>query len=186
MGYTQKELLAKFNSEKRPKFNPKLFERSDDDLIESVKKIICSCQRDQPNFKFKVMSFTVIENYDEIKQTLCAYEEGLRKGKNKKKINKYQYVNLKDTDMKLLVVQYYIEAKPTKKIDSPYILTQYICIPRIVKDFYFRIAGTYYSAMYLIADASTYNNGTSKNSKSDSVVFKTPFGPIRMNKKKMP
>lgn len=181
----QKQFLAKFNTEKRPKFNPELFKRSEDDIIEAVKKIIYSCQRDQENFKFLVNSFNVIEKYDDIKAILYNYEESLKKGKNKKKVNKYDYVNLKDTDMKLIVVTYYIEAKETKKIQSPYLLTQYICVPRIVNDYYFRIAGTFYSAMYLIADGSTYNNGTSKNTKSDSVVFPTPFGPVRMYKKKM-
>ena len=176
----QKQMLSQYNDLHRDKFNQELLERSDDKIIEKLYKLILSCQREQPRLVFKVKSFRVIENYSEIQRILHDYEESTIKGKNKKKINSYDYIDLKDTDMKLVEVVYHIEAKPTRDIPSGmYDLVNYICVPRIVDKYYFKIAGTYYSALQQIIEASTRNSGGNANNKklkcNSYVVFATKF-----------
>ncbi len=168
----QGQILHNYNNEYREKFNEELFVRSDDDIIEELKKVILSCQRDK-FFTLRVDSFTIVEDYDEINSILFKYDEQF-KNKNKRKENQYQYINLKDSDVKLLIVRYYIAIKD----DYEYV-NVIIAIPRIVNKYYFRISGNIYSAMYQIVDASTYNNSTS-NSKKHSVTLKTMFMPIRV------
>lgn len=169
----QFELLNRYNQENREKFNPEIFERSTDSIIEELKNVILSCQRDG-YFKIKVESFEIIEDYETIQQTLFEYEEKLNKVKSKKKENVYKYINLKDSDIKLLVVNYYIGIR--EESDR---IKVYIAVPRIVEKFYFRIGGNIYSAMYQIVDASTYNNSTSNN-KKPSITLKTVFMPVRI------
>ncbi|MCK9198088.1 MAG: hypothetical protein M0P49_00625 [Bacilli bacterium] len=168
----QGQIMHNYNNEYREKFNEELFVRSDDDIIEELKKVILSCQRDK-FFTLRVDSFTVVEDYNEINNILFKYDEQF-KNKNKRKENQYQYINLKDSDIKLLIVRYYIAIKD----DYEYV-NVIIAVPRIVNKYYFRISGNIYSAMYQIVDASTYNNSTS-NSKKHSVTLKTMFMPIRL------
>ena len=169
---SQGQIIHDYDNEYREKFNEELFVRSDNDIIEELKKVILSCQRDK-FFTLKVDSFTVVEDYNEINNILFKYDEQF-KNKNKRKENQYQYINLKDSDIKLLIVRYYIAIKD----DYEYV-NVIIAIPRIVNKYYFRISGNIYSAMYQIVDASTYNNSTS-NSKKHSVTLKTMFMPIRL------
>jgi hypothetical protein len=174
----QAQIIANYNREKRPKFNPDLFMRSEDDIIEELKKVILSCQRNK-FFTIKVMGFRVVEGYKQIHDILYEHEEKIlkkTKDKNKKKENQYDYINLRDSDIKLLLVDYYIKIK-----DQEEYLTVIIAVPRIVDKYYFRISGNVYSAIYQIVDASTYNNSTS-NSKKPSVTLKTMFMPIRLYK----
>ena len=42
----QREFIYKFNKQSRPTFNKQLFMRSDDDLINAIKNVIYSCQRE--------------------------------------------------------------------------------------------------------------------------------------------
>ncbi len=169
---SQGQIIHDYDNEYREKFNEELFVRSDNDIIEELKKVILSCQRDK-FFTLRVDSFTVVEDYNEINNILFKYDEQF-KNKNKRKENQYQYINLKDSDIKLLIVRYYIAIKD----DYEYV-NVIIAIPRIVNKYYFRISGNIYSAMYQIVDASTYNNSTS-NSKKHSVTLKTMFMPIRL------
>lgn len=168
----QAELLHDYNETNRPKFNEALFTRSDDDIINEIEKVILSCQRDS-FFTIKVEAFKVIDDYNEIHKILYNHEERI-KNKNKKKENSYSFINLKDSDIKLLAVKYFISIKG----ESDHI-TVYIAIPRLVDKYYFRINGNIYSAMYQIVDGSTYNNSTS-NSKNASVTSKTMFMPTRI------
>ena len=169
---SQGQLVHSYNNEYREKFNDELFVRTDDDIIEELKKVILSCQRDK-FFTLKVDSFTVVEDYNEINNILFKNDEQF-KSKNKRKENQYQYINLKDSDIKLLIVRYYIAIK-----DEHEYINVIIAVPRIVNKYYFRISGNIYSAMYQIVDGSTYNNSTS-NSKKHSVTLKTMFMPIRI------
>ena len=168
----QSQMMAGYNDENRTKFNDILFKRSDDDVIDQLKKVILSCQREN-YFTIRVESFTVIEDYDEIYKILYTHEERI-KNKGKKKDNLYSFINLKDSDIKLLAVRYFISIK-----DESERITVYIAIPRLVDKYYFRINGNIYSAMYQIVDGSTYNNSAS-NSKNSSVTFKTMFMPTRV------
>lgn len=170
----QSKFMYDYNDKYREKFNPELFNRSDDDIIEELKKIILSCQRNK-FFTIRVESFKVIEDYKQINDILYDYvESSINKNKPKKKDNIYDFINLKDSDIKLLVVRYFIKIK-----DEQEFINVLIAVPRIVDKFYFRLSGNVYSAMYQIVDASTYNNTTS-NSKKHSITLKTMFMPIRL------
>ena len=168
----QGQLIHEYDNKYREKFNEELFVRSDDDIIEELKKVILSCQRDKA-FTLRVESFTVVDDYNEINNILYKHDEQF-KSKNKRKNNQYQYINLKDSDIKLLIVRYYIAIKGEYEY-----VNVIIAVPRIVNKYYFRISGNIYSAMYQIVDGSTYNNSTS-NSKKHSVTLKTMFMPIRI------
>ena len=192
---TQREFIHAFNNKHRPKFNEALFKRSDDDLIRAIKYIIYSCERDS-TFKIKVLSFDVIDNYDDINHILWEYEDYIiNKGKsssskeestttststkkktkqtNSKSINQFAYIDLKDSDLKLIKVTYYIAINEKKNGWVEDTITVYIAIPRIIDGFYYRLNGNMYSAMYQIVDASTYNNSASKNAKKQSITFKS-------------
>ena len=168
---SQANLIRKYNDDYRQKFNKDLFVRSEDDIIEELKRVILSCQRDR-YFTIKVLEFKVIDNYKEINDILYNYEKAIIR--NKKRDNQYDFINLKDSDIKLLAVKYFIRIN-----DEQEEITVYIAVPRVVEKYYFRISGSIYSAMYQIVDASTYNNSTS-NSKKHSVTLKTIFMPIRI------
>lgn len=193
----QAHFIAEYNNKYREKFNPILFERDEDEIIEELKKIILSCQRDK-FFTIKVLSFRTVEDYAEINQILYNYEKtsGL-KSKNKIKGNKdsdniYEYINLKDSDIKLLIVKYLFRVKRKPNEDGTEPITKFdeeivdciIAVPRVVDKFYFRLNGNVYSTMYQIADSSTYNNnGTAK--KHCSITMKTTFQPVRIYKEEL-
>lgn len=176
----QAEWIYHYNNSNRPQFNDDLFVRDDYEVIESLKRIILSCQRDK-YFTVRVEKFTVVEDYEEIHNILYNYEQKkIDRNKNnaKKMDNTYKYINLKDTDMMLLIVDYYISVNDPENFKED-TLQVIIEVPRIVDKYYYRIGGNYFSAIYQIVDGSTYNNTTS-NSKKQSVTFKTIFMPIRL------
>lgn len=193
----QSEMIYDYNLNNRPKFNRELFVRNDNDIINAIKDVIYSCQRESM-FVIRVLEFEVIDNYDDVNHILWAYEDSmLNKSKDpsddlqnrqrtttangKKQDNQYDFINLKDSDIKIIRVKYYIGITEKKGyVDDT--MTVYIAIPRIVDNFYFRISGNIYSAMYQIVDASTYNNSNARNAKKLSVTLKTIFMPIRVYK----
>ena len=171
---SQADFIYRFNDKYRRKFNDELFQRSHYDIIESLKDIILSCQRDD-FFIIKVIGFDVIEDYTEIMNTLSNYEDNLYKGKKRKRDNIYQYINLKDSDIILLVVHYFIAVGGnSKNIDV------YISVPRIVDKYYFKLSGNYYCANYQIVDGSTYNNSTSSNITKNGVTLRSNSKPIKV------
>jgi len=184
----QREFIYNFNNTHRPKFTKELFQRSDDDLIEAIKAVVYSCERDSV-FTIKITNFQVIDDYDDVNHILWEYEDNiLSKGKKsedgksvyKAKDNQYNFINLKDSDLKIIKVDYFIQIFEKKNGLVSDNITVYIAIPRIVDGFYFRLNGNMYSAMYQIVDASTYNNSAAKNAKKQSITFKTIFMPIRV------
>lgn len=185
----QREFIHQYNDTNRPKFNSKLFVRSDDELVNAIRDVVYSCEREQ-SFIIKILNFEVIDNYDDINHILWSYEDSIiNKGKkvsekknttNSKKVNPFAYINLRDSDLKLIKITYFIQINEKKNGLVNETLDVYIAIPRIVNDFYFRINGSMYSAMYQIVDASTYNNSTAKSAKKQSITFKTVFMPIRV------
>jgi len=184
------KFMHDFNDNHREKFNDYWFERNDDDLIEGMKQIILSCERDK-YFVLKVIDFEVIKDYEEINHILYNYYAA--KTKNGKKIdNEYEYINLRDSDIMLLKVKYYIKLNiPDNKIriDSKTgelertegEVEVLIALPRYVNKYYFRIMGNYYNPIFQIVDGSTYNNSTS-NSKTQTITLKTQFMPIKVYK----
>ncbi len=172
----QYSFIREYNDKNRPQFNPELFDRSDDAIIEVLKKVILSIERDR-YFVIKVMNFSVVDDYQQIRTLLREQEKFKSKNKNKQKIDdKYNYIPLKDSDIRLLIVDYYLEV-PNPKEGSPRSknLRVLIEVPRIVNRYYFRIFGNIYSSLYQVVDGSTYNNSNSANPKSQNIAFKTLF-----------
>ena len=184
------KFMYEFNKNNREEFNDYWFQRNDDDLIEGMKQVILSCQRDK-YFVLKVLNFETIKDYNEINRTL--YEYYSSKTKNGKRIdNNYEYINLRDSDIMLLKVTYYIKLNiPENKIRvdsktgelerSEGTVDVLIALPRYVDKYYFRILGNYYNPIFQIVDGSTYNNSTS-NSKTQTITLKTQFMPIKVYK----
>lgn len=168
---TPLSVIQEFNNQNRVPFNPYFFRSADTGIIEDLKKVILSCERDRV-FTIKVEGFEVIEEYDKIINKLREYEAAVIK--NNGKDNVYDFINLKDTCMRLLVVHYYIAIK-----DESEHIEVLVGVPRAVDRYYFRINGNTYSAMWQIVDASTYNSSTS-SSKKDSITLKTLFQPLRI------
>ena len=168
----QREFIRDFNDKHREKFNPELFERSDDQIIDELKQIILSCQRNRV-FTIRVEKFTLIKDYSEIRKILREYEAKRLKNKPNE-INRYDYIMLKDSDVQLLIVDYYIEAP--MKDDKKYAknLRVLIEVPCIVDKYYYRLFGNLYSPTFQIIE-STYNNSAASNSKSSMVTLKTMF-----------
>lgn len=187
---TQDEFMRQYNDTYREQFNPKLFDRDANEIIQEVEKVILSCERNR-YFTLKVQSFRVITDYEEVYNTLYEHEENRLKKKNKdgkrKVENKYDYISLRDSDIMLLEVIYYIKINTARKpqtkedeINYERNLQVLIEIPRFVDKYYFHINGTYYIPYMQIVDRSVYNNAASKSSKNPSNTFKTMFQPIRM------
>lgn len=173
----QEEFIHSYIDKTTDKFNKTLFLRSDDAIIEALKKIILSCQRDS-FFKIKVENFRVVDDFFEVNDILRKYQDYLKNKKTSRskdaEDNRYNFIDLKESALKLLIVTYYMEINgESDTIDV------IIAVPKVVDKFYFLLNGSYYSAMFQIVDASTYNNGTSK-SKSHSVTLKTNFQPIKI------
>ena len=120
----QAEMIHEYNRINRPKFNPLITRRSEDDIINALKDVILSVQRES-TFTIRVLGFEVIDNYDDINHILWSYEDNiinknsqkdqpqskpLKKisQSNTKVVNQYEYINLKGTDLKILKVTYFI------------------------------------------------------------------------------
>ena len=184
------KFLHDFNDAHKEHFNDFWFARNDNDIIEGMKQVILSCERDK-YFIIKVIDFEVIKDYEEIQKILYHYYS--MKTKNGKKVsNEYDYINLRDSDIMLLKVKYYIKLNiPESKIridpktgeleKSEGELEVLIALPIYVHKYYFRILGNYYNPIFQIVDGSTYNNSTS-NSRVQSITLKTQFMPIKVYK----
>ena len=188
MQMTQAQFMRKFNENHREQFNPELFQRDNQDMIDVIHKILLSCEADK-YYTLKLISFKVIEDYEEIYNTLRAHEESRRK-KNSKAENTYDFINIKDTDIILIKVVWFIRHNGIERIEGPEgtkevrdpqkNLEVLIALPRYVKGYYFRLSGNYYNTTYQIVDGSTYNNANARQSKVDTNTLKTNFSPIRI------
>lgn len=169
----QREFIREFNDSHREHFNDELFERTDDQIIQELKQVILSCQRNRV-FTIRVEKFTLVKDYEEIRRILREYEAKRLKNKPNE-INRYDYIMLKDSDIQLLIVDYYIEA-PMKEDEKRYAknLRVLIEVPCIVDKYYYRLFGNLYSPTFQIIE-STYNNSAASNSKSSMVTLKTMF-----------
>lgn len=185
---SQAEFMYHYNNQNREQFNEKLFDRDMDDIINSVKNIIMSCERDK-YFTLEVVSMNTITDYEEIYNKLREHEEN-RKKKGKDKDNNYDYLQMKDSDIVLLEVIYHVRINGIERmkidnkdvdVDHPeQLLPVLIAIPRFVDKYYFRLSGNYYAPIFQLVDGSTYNNSTTNNSKCDSVTLKTLLMSVRL------
>lgn len=176
----QRMFIHQFAEKHRPKFNQKLFIRSDEEIVNHLINLVKSCQREMSvgnYFTIRIEDIGIIDDYEEVNSILQKYQEINISHSSKLKgvtDNRYDFIDLKESDLKLLLITYFIEAQDGKeKFDV------IIAYPRVIDKFYFRINGNIRSAMYQIVDASTYNNGTS-DSKKPMNVFKTIFQPIKV------
>ena len=184
----QAQFMRQFNESHREQFNPKLFERDNQDMIDVIHKILLSCEADK-YYTLKLIKFDVITNYEEIYNTLRAHEESRRR-KNSKAENTYDFINIKDTDIILIKAVWFIKHNGIERIetdegtkevlDPQKNLEVLIALPRYVKKYYFRLSGNYYNTTYQIVDGSTYNNANARQSKVDTNTMKTNFSPIRI------
>lgn len=170
--YSQFSMIREFNDKYREDFNEEIFSRNDDDIIREIEKVILSCQRSR-SFTIKVLNFNVVDDYDKINEIMKEYENN---NLNRKKTtnNRYDNIQLKESFIRLLMVDYYIEVYNTNvHYKRSKVLRVYIQIPRIVDKYYFYINGNYYLSMYQIVE-STYNN-SSTNSNIGMVAYKPMF-----------
>ena len=204
MNMNQAKFARMYNETHREQFNPVYFERQNQEIMDSIKKVILSCEKDE-YFTLKVKSMREIYDYEEIYNLLRDRAE-TRKKKNAKVDNIFDYINIKDSDIMLLEVKYFVRHNGTEKqeheikdengkvikkeaidVKDPYtILTNLIALPRFVNKYYFRLNGNYYTSTFQIVDGSTYNNanvGGAANKKADSVTFKNLFGAVKIYKK---
>ena len=174
----QHDFLRYYNENNREEFNPELFHRSDDDIIYELKKVILSCERNN-YFTIRVERFSVVEDYRLIRKMLQEQESIKSRKRNKSKIKEEEMaktIPLKDSDVKLLVVDYYLEVpNPKEEQFRSKNLRVLIEVPRIVNKYYLRIFGNEYAPITQIVDGSTYNNSQASNPKSQSVAFKSLF-----------
>ena len=172
MGLSQPELIHAYNDKFRPKFNRELFVRHDDDIINSLKNVILSCERDS-TFTIKVVGFEVIDNYDDVNHILWAYEDSMinknsksqdddtvkkRTSSSKKKDNQFEFINLKPSAIKIIKVTYFISIVEKKNGLVSDNVVVYIAIPRIVDKFYFKINGNIVSEEVYKSEKSKYDN----------------------------
>lgn len=174
----QREFISKFINENRPKFDHTYFTRDENAIVEEVMNVIYSCQRENQYFTIKVDSYRVVDDYDEINRILYNYYEDLtkNKSKSKKRDNQYEYINLNESCIRLLIVRYYIKDRNDEDF-----LDVLISLPRIVDKYYFKINGIMRSTLFQIVDGSTYNNGTS-NAKVPSITLKIIFMAVRVTR----
>lgn len=176
----QKEFISKI-CDTRPRMNSKLFERSDEEVITQLIDAIKSCERTGAHFSIQVKGFDVIDDFDQINRILYEYYERAYRSKTKakRKDNRYEFINLNESDIRLVIVHYLIADK-----DRQEDLDVIIAVPRIIDKYYFKIDGIMRSTLYQVVDGSTYNNGTS-TSKSPSVTMKLIFMAVRIFRRYM-
>lgn len=188
MYLNQNQFMRQFNESHREEFNPELFKRDNEEIVEAIRSVLMSCQRDK-YYTLKLLSFKAIYEYEEIYNTLREHE-AKRKRKNAKIDNIYDFINIRDTDMILIKLEWLVrhngverieEDNKTREVVNPeQILEVLIAVPRFVRKYYFRLSGNYYTTIFQIVDGSTYNNSTASQSKVDTVTMKTMFMPIRI------
>ena len=184
----QAQFMRQFNESHREQFEDKLFQRNNEDIVNAIEQVVRSCERDK-YFTLKLLTFRAIYDYEEIYNTLRLHEEKRRR-KNNKLENSYDFINIKDTDMILIKIEWLIrhngierveeEGKTIELINPEEILEVLIAVPRFTKKYYFRLSGNYYTTTFQIVDGSTYNNSTASQSKVDTVTLKTIFSPLRI------
>ena len=169
-GYiTQAEFIRKYEETHRENFNPVFFERSNQDIMDCVKKVFLSCEKDR-YFTLKVLEMEEIYDYAEIFDRLRQHWEDRRK-KNNKEANPYDYIEINDSSVMMLSVKLFVRHNGSEIIKSdnengnnemiynPWdIMTILLLLPRFVDNYYFRLKGNNYSDVLQIVDGSTYNN----------------------------
>lgn len=176
----QAQMIHEFNKTHHEPFNPNIFTRSEDKIIEYLEKIILSCQKEMyidGYFTLKVENFEVIDDYRQCQEILAKYQEMAMSKSAKLRAamdNRYAYIDLKPTDLKLLIVTFKIETyEGAERFEN------ILAIPRIIDKFFVNINDNQRSLMFQMVE-STYNNATSSSSKSKMNTIKSIFSSIRL------
>lgn len=178
----QQQFIQQFNADPRYVYqmNPDLFTRDDNEIVRYMQMLYLSIQKTMgydAYFTIRINKFTVIEDYDTVREILSKYQEAAIKKSVKLRgatENRFNFIDLRESDVKILVVEIFIEA-----YDGREILESVLAIPRVIDGQYININGNIRQMMLQLVDASTYNNQTS-SSKNPMVVFKTQFQPIKV------
>ena len=175
----QAEVLYHYNKATRDPFNPDIFKRDEDKIIYYLEQMLLSCQRTmgvEGYFTLHIENFTVVEGYKECREILAKYQEAAINKSAKIKAamdNRYTYIDLKPTDLKLLIVTFKIETyEGVERFEN------IIAIPRIVDKFFVNINNNKRSILFQLVE-STYNNATS-SSKHRMITLKSIFNAIRV------
>lgn len=178
----QAQLIQQFNDNPNYvyRMNTDLFKRTDEDMIEYLKQLYLSIQKTMgvdAYFTIAVEDFQVVEDYATIKKILEKHQSyNIQKSVKLRgnTDNRYSFIDLKESDVKLLIVNLFTEA-----YDGKDRFETVLAVPRVVNNQYIMLNGNMRMMLYQLVDASTYNNQTS-NAKNPMVVFKTNFQPIRI------
>lgn len=184
----QAEFMHEFNDTHREKFNEDLFKRDNQELVESLRLVVSSLERNK-YFTLKLLSFETIWDYEKIYDTLRSHTEARRK-KNDQNPNQFSFINIKDSDIILCKIRWFIQHNGSERVEADgktYVIQNpnreievLVALPRFVRGYYFRLNGNYYSTSFQIVDGSTYNNAQASNSRTDTVTLKTMFTPTRI------
>lgn len=178
---TQRQFIKEFNDNTRPQFNKQLFERTNEDSVRELEKVVRSCERHNKFYTIEVYDFYVITDYVEIYKRLREHELSRIKANNVKARmsieEKYDSIQLNDSEIFLVVIIYHTKVntidEKTGKYPEEY-FEVLIEVPKIVDKYYIKLYGNYYLPIYQIVDGSTYNNSGSA-SKHPNVTLKTMF-----------
>ena len=143
----QAQFMRQFNETHREEFNPMLFERDNEEIVEAIRAVLESCQRDK-YYTLQLLSFEAIYDYEEIYNILREHEQKKKK-KSDKSENSYDFINIRDTDMILIKLEWLIrhngierieEDGKTKEVVNPEeVLEVLIAVPRFTRKYYFRL-----------------------------------------------
>ena len=129
-----KQVLAEYSNTNRDKFNDELFVRSEYNIIEDVKKVILSvASPSNVNTEGKqlfigVNYFRVIDDYREVRQIVYELESDENRRNKRIEYNIHDYINLKDSDIILLEVNYHLEVNGESSNASVF-----IDIPKVIE-----------------------------------------------------
>ena len=153
----QRQFIHEFNKTQIEPFNEEIFTRSSDKIIYYLELMLLSCQRKMGidgYFTLEIENFEVIDDYKQCQQILGRYLDAVLKRSAKIKAamdNRYEYIDLKPTDLKLLTLTYKFETY--EGVDR---YEQIFAIPRIVNKFFvniYDISDNLYSGSYEMAHA---------------------------------
>lgn len=175
----QAEFIYNFNKTHIEPFNQNIFTRSTDKIFHYLQQILLSCQRRigiDGYFTLEVENFEIINNYKDCLDILAKYQDAAINKSTKLKAsaeNRYSYIDLKTTDLALLIVTYKIETfEGVERFEN------IVAVPRIMHKFFVNINGNQRSLLFQMVE-STYNNATS-SSKHNMITMKSIFNAIRI------
>ena len=180
----QSRYIQDYNKKHKAKFNPQIFNKRDEELIEVMKENLKSLERDQ-NFKIDVLDIYTLTDYEEIERSIKVFQDKSFKVRPED-LPPTDEILLNDTEFYLMIVRYFIKTNNPREADGKFIEVP-IMLPKIVDKYYFKIDGQYYHMMYQIADYSYYSNEMSRSKKANKkypplLTFSTLSTPANIEK----